>query len=1205
MDIHTIESLFHKNINRDIQGVIKVDDAEESVFQELDEYVVTEELTQHFYDFFQAYSKSMNRQTDKMGVWISGFFGSGKSHFLKILSYLLDSDRSIDGMKPVDFFTEKVDHPELLSWMKQASDIPNDIVLFNVDSKSDAEGKQSREAIVKVFNKVFNEMRGFSGANPWLANLEETLEKNDQYERFKDTFHKQYGGAWEDHRDDIYYIEDYVVSTLEQVTEMSEDAARNWIRQGPDTYSISIESFAKRVNDYVKTREEGYRLIFLADEMGQYISANTNLMLNLQTVVEDLGKLTRGKVWVIVTSQQDIDSIKKNLQSNDFSKIQGRFDTRLSLSSANVDEVIQKRILAKTEGAAEGLRQRFYQNEAHLKNIFEFSDQTAEMRSFESADDYAAVYPFVPYQFNLLQRVFTAVREHGASGKHLAEGERSLLSAFKEAAIQYEYEDLNTLVPFSAFYATIDSFLENTVRSVIIQAEQDAKRENHPIQEQDVEVLKLLFLIRYVKQVPSTLDNITTLMIDRVDAERLDLKKSIQGSLNRLLSQYLIQSSGEEYLFLTNEEQDVNNEINRMDVATSEVVMKIGERIFTDIFPDRKYRYSPNYDFAFDTWMDERSQGSLNAEIGITILTPYYEGELTPEAVRFMSTQKNTVIVQLPEDISYFEEMEDILKIQRYLRNQAGQQQDPRFDEIRARKNREMNEKNERIGIFLEEAIAESTIVVHGAEQEMKTKRAAEKLREGLKTLIQTHYSKLGYVVHIHTVDDLKEIQQDTQLRLEGGGEDPNVQATEEILRYLDRFQQMQQVTLREIIDRYNKAPFGWKEPDILASLLRLLRDQELKLLLNQELLHIDDEQLIKNVTTRNMQDRVLAARRKRINHRLIKGTQEVLEDLFGVRSFPSDEDGLMKEAQRRFENELKEVQDLLKYYHKKHYPQKAVLEAGERLFTAVIQIRQAEDFYSFVDENEDEFLDYAEEVGRIKDFFKNQVEIYDSARDAIQVFENSRAYITDDSVKEIVDQMQNVTAQEKPYNQIQELPQLREQFNEQITDLLEHESAPVWEKVNSDWGAVKDVLDESPDAKEKLYRHWESLFENIKTRLERSNEFATIISLNEESQRSKLSALQEIDRFNNELIQKETERRKQVEKTTESPAADIPQPEQAAPKVKAVPQQKTITLAKKDLMKQHGMVTIKNQDDINEFLEEIRKELEKQLDEETIIRLM
>ena len=97
---------------------------------------------------------------------------------------------------------------------------------------------------------------------------------------------------------------------------------------------------------------EGHRLIFLVDEVGQFIGTDSHLMLNLQTIVEELGTICKGRAWVVVTSQEDIDAVlgeMKQSKANDFSKIQGRFKTRLSLSSANVDEVIQSRLLAKRE----------------------------------------------------------------------------------------------------------------------------------------------------------------------------------------------------------------------------------------------------------------------------------------------------------------------------------------------------------------------------------------------------------------------------------------------------------------------------------------------------------------------------------------------------------------------------------------------------------------------------------------------------------------------------------------------------------------------------------------------------------------------------------------------------------------------------------------------------------------------------------------
>ncbi len=102
-----IGQLFQDDINRKINGVVKVDqDATDVLVQELDEYVITRDLKKHFITFFNNYGESFREGTADIGVWISGFFGSGKSHFLKMLSYLL-ANQEVQGVRTVERFRKK------------------------------------------------------------------------------------------------------------------------------------------------------------------------------------------------------------------------------------------------------------------------------------------------------------------------------------------------------------------------------------------------------------------------------------------------------------------------------------------------------------------------------------------------------------------------------------------------------------------------------------------------------------------------------------------------------------------------------------------------------------------------------------------------------------------------------------------------------------------------------------------------------------------------------------------------------------------------------------------------------------------------------------------------------------------------------------------------------------------------------------------
>ena len=746
-----VKNMFAKPIDREIKGVIKVGQGDdENVRQELEEYVVTRELQKHFADFFSSYKKGIVGNTDKMGVWISGFFGSGKSHFLKILSYLLEN-RLVDGKTALEYFIEdrKIKDEMVLADMRLAANVSSDVILFNIDSKSGmADSQNNKEAILSVFLKVFNQHLGFYGANPFLADLERQLSDEDKYEDFKRAFAEIRGKEWEDSRHQFRLIQDYVCRALVQIDYMSMDAAKNWCASATGAYNIDVATFAEMVKKHIEKKGNNHHVVFLVDEIGQYIGDDSKLMLNLQTVTEDLGTACGGKAWVLVTSQQDIDSITKT-KGNDFSKIQGRFDTRLSLSSANVDEVIRKRILEKTESGKQTLGLLYDEKDTIIKNLIIFNDGI-EKKLYSDRNNFAAIYPFVPYQFNLLASVLTSIRTHGASGKHLAEGERSMLALFKESAMKIMDKTEGTIVPVNMFYDALEEFLDHSHKGVIIRA-YDNEYLNPEKSEDcfDVAVLKTLFMIKYVKEVVANLENITSLMVSNIDDDRIALKNKVEEALKRLVRQTLIQKNGEVYVFLTDEEQEINREIESQNVEISEVIGKVSELIFDGLFDEKKYRYpafNGRYTFSFNQFVDDRPyKANQNHDISLKILTPNYELGTDETTLRLMSGQNASILVALPDDKAFMDEIRSALKIEKYLRLNSSNTV-TKYEQIKEAKRVEMRERSGNARIFLEQSLRNADIYSNGDKLQIGAKDVSARINEALGKLVNVTYHKLSYI---------------------------------------------------------------------------------------------------------------------------------------------------------------------------------------------------------------------------------------------------------------------------------------------------------------------------------------------------------------------------------------------------------------------------------------------------------------------------
>jgi len=1197
-----IKDIFSKPIDRDIKGVIKVgQDDSVSIQQELEEYVVTRELQKHFADFFAGYKRGINGNTDKMGVWISGFFGSGKSHFLKILSYLI-ANREVNGKTALQYFEEdnKIADPIVLADMRLASTVPTDVVLFNIDSKSEVNGKQSKVAIVSVLQNVFNEMQGFSGSNPFLADLERKLSYDGKFDLFKEKFEENFGDSWLEARNDFDFIQDDVVEVLSDIDFMSKEAGRNWCEKAIGEYPYKVEAFAGLVKEYLDRKGSNNHIAFLIDEIGQYIGDDSKLMLNLQTVTEDLGTICQGRAWIIVTSQQDIDSITKT-KGNDFSKIQGRFDTRISLSSSNVDEVIRKRILEKNELGRETLELLYDDKSTVIKNLVLFNDGI-EKKLYSDKENFADVYPFIPYQFNLLASVLTSIRTHGASGKHLAEGERSMLALFKESAVKLMDTEVCSVVSFNMFYDALEQFLDHSHKGVILRAlDNEYLNPTHEKECFVVNVLKALFMIKYVKEIKANIENITSLMVSNINDDRMELTSKVEDALTRLTRQTLIQKNGDIYVFLTDEEQEINRAIESQNVESGEIINKVSELIFDGLYDEKKYRYpafNGRYAFAFNQFVDDKPyKANQNYDITLKILTPNSDELVDDSTLRLLSGQSNIVLVVLPSDRSFLDEIRSALQIEKFIRCDIT---NPitKFEMIKEAKKIEMRDRAESAKIYLEESLKASRIYVNLDEVKTTSKDITTRINEAIGKLVSNVYHKLEYIDAAMNESDICGLfkSKNKQLTLLEDNKIPNTLALDEVKKYISTNKLKHvKTSMKTLLDRYLKAPYGFIESDVQWIVAKLFKDGDISLFVNNEaitLISKSEDDIIRYITRKEFNEKLMVDIKIKANEKQKKSVKEVMKELFRFTISSEDDDAMMKSFLEEA-NKLKEKLDSLNGYYEAqpNYPGKQIIFKGKTLMLNVLQMKSSKEFFNDIDKNKDKYLDFAEGYEIVMKFFEsNQKGIFDEALKLMGIYENSKNFVVNSEIEKVVSETNEILNNANPYGQIFRLPDLLDKFNNLYDSLLQEKQKPVDEAIQD---AMKRVFGEL-DGKlcfnvvhDKFIRG----FEEIKLKAKTCDNVAVLQSIISEVDTLKVRYLNQISSEEEMFInlQKQAEDKSLMAEKVENSTV--------------VPVKKIKSISFKSVNNSLSW-QLETEADVKKYIEVLEKQLINSLEENTIINI-
>ena len=479
----------------------------------------------------------------------------------------------------------------------------------------------------------------------------------------------------------------------------------------------------------------------------------------------------------------------------------------------------------------------------------------------------------------------------------------------KKQGLRYKDSEEGALIPFYAFYDTIKEFLNPTISRVI-----DGAYENPALKDDEfnMNLLKVLFMIKYIKELPANIDNIATLMVTHIDEDKLELKEKIKVSLRKLISQTLVQKNGDFFIFLTDDEQDINREIKTINVDEDIVKRELSNYIFQDLYDDKKFRYSSQYSFSYNQKMDEKNYGNQSSRIGINILSPLSdEYGKSEQELMMMSSGTGELIVKLGGNESYIEEMEEVLKIEEYRKKKNITQLPENIQNILNNKQAEARERRRRVRDLLEDAIKSGQFFINGDNVTIKGSTVREKINTALHSLVDNVYTKLGYVKDfLDTERELLSVLSSKEEQISFSTEQvqvPNELAIKEISDFITLQDSIQkQIRVKMILDRFHDKPYGWRELDIQRMIAELLKDQKIRIRYNSEYLEpeVDASRIVTVLTKTNEADKGIILKRKKVDEALIRTAKKVCKEVFNKTDLPDDEDGLVKEIRSLIETQ-------------------------------------------------------------------------------------------------------------------------------------------------------------------------------------------------------------------------------------------------------------------------------------------------------------
>jgi hypothetical protein len=958
-------------------------------------------------------------------------------------------NKEFDGYHLGELFAEKIENDELLKAdILNATRCPSESILFNIDQQAQATNKQEENALLNVFYKVFYINMGYYGAMHHVAEFERWLDTEGVYKKFQEEYGTIGGEFWTNARRKYFSpkVKDTIGQVLSKLLGDSPEKYMDIIETIRKDSQISVDDFCTKVNDYIKTKPKGFRLNFFVDEVGQYISADSKMMLNLQTIAETLATKTKGNSWILVTSQEDMESVVGDInksQQNDFSKIQARFKLKIPLTSANVDEVIEKRLLSKKEPAKVLLKDLWVKENANMETLLSFSDSGVQFKKFKDEKDFINKYPFVVYQFDLFQQCIRALSTHNAfQGKHASVGERSMLGVFQHVIQHIKTKDENTIVSFDLLFEGIRSTIRGELQNAITLAEKNLD------DDLAIQVLKALFMVKYYSNFKTTVRNINTMMIDNIHVDLKEHEKKIQLALNILENQTYIQRNGDIYEFLTDDEKDIEQEIKATQIDDSKITELFKEIIFDEVIRDTKIRFLDNkQEYEFSSKIDGVILGR-EKELVVEVITPYFKDHDREDFFKSQTMGYSTLLMMvLPNDDHLLMDIRMYLKTDKYIKQTQSTTNKDNIKRILFEKAQQNTLRRSILVTILRNLLGESDVYMNGMKQPMSNSSDGKnKLVLAFQNLVKLAYPNLRMIGNtIYSEDTIKAIIKNQEDLFKTDNTTIS-EAESEVLNIIQRRKkQSERTSLSDLKDYFSKRPYGWYQNAIWSISAMLYKRSKLELRQDSNLL--DDDNAMNAFLNNRYYVNTLLEPQIDIDPKLVKELTTVYNEFFDE-SCPAKE---AKDVALAFKEKLMEVHVWLNQIlvSKENYPFLTLLMPATE-FINKLSKKEYTYYLTNIKDFEDELLDEKEQnIDPIKRFWNGeQKKIYDSIRSFLSGNQSNLDYVEGNEINILKAVIENP----KPFkgDVIKDAKAAKDELSTKVLKLIEDERTKTKSEIES-----------------------------------------------------------------------------------------------------------------------------------------------------------